>query len=136
MPSNITYKNGIYIASKAKYGSEWIHKRTLGYPIISSWIDQHNIGDTLDWPELWNRCITEASNSSALVLICRPTDILKGAWVEVGVALGNNIPVFATGISEYSIRHHIGINICQTEEEAFSRALYHYDMHVNSMNIN
>lgn len=114
---------GVYVASKAKYGPEWVKKRQSGYPIISTWIDESGVGATEDWPGLWTRCITEASSCAALVLICRAGDILKGAWAETGAALSNGIPVFATGVEEFSIRHHPGVTICDSEDEAFARAM-------------
>lgn len=112
----------IYVASKAMYGREWVAMREAGVPIISTWIDQSGFGDTSDWPKLWLNCIAEASSANALVLIRRPRDIIKGAWVEVGAALGNNVPVFAVGIENYSIRHHPLVTLCQTETEAFNLA--------------
>mgnify|MGYP001283789672 CR=1 FL=1 len=111
----------IYVASKAQHGREWVAMREAGVPIISTWIDQSDFGVT-DWSELWLNCIAEASSANALVLIRRPRDIIKGAWVEVGAALGNNVPVFAVGIENYSIRHHPLVTLCSTEAEAFNLA--------------
>lgn len=112
----------IYVASKSAYGREWVAMRETGVPIISTWIDQSGLGETMDWPLLWTNCIAEASSANALVLIRRHYDILKGAWIEMGAALGNNIPVFAVGIESYSIRHHPLVTLCKTEAEAFSLA--------------
>lgn len=112
----------VYIASKAKYGLEWVAKREAGYPISSTWIDQCGFEETSDWPALWMACITEASQSAALVLICRDGDILKGAWVEVGAALACGVPVFAVGVEAFSIRHHPSVTLCVDEREAFIKA--------------
>lgn len=121
-PVAVTVKPLVYIASKAKYGNEWVTKRDAGYPVISSWIDQCGVGETSDWPSLWEACISEASSACALVLICRNDDTLKGAWAEMGAALAVGSPVFAVGIDAFSIRHHPNVHICESEEEAFTRA--------------
>ena len=121
-PVAVTVKPLVYIASKAKYGNEWVAKRDAGYPLISSWIDQCGVGETSDWPSLWEACISEASSACALVLICRNEDTLKGAWAEMGAALAVGRPVFAVGIDAFSIRHHPNVHICESEEEAFTRA--------------
>lgn len=116
-------RTGVYIASKAKYGSEWIAMREQGYPVSSSWINEYQPGATDNWRKLWANCITEAATSAALVLVCRPGDILKGAWAEAGAALGAGVPVFAVGIQEFSIRHHPGVRPCFDEQHAFAWAL-------------
>ena len=116
-------RNGIYVASKAKHGSEWKAMREAGWPIVSTWIDESGQGETHDWPDLWSRCVTEAANSAALVLISRGDDVLKGALVELGAALAAGIPVFAVGISQYSIRHHPLVAHYERESDAFDAAL-------------
>ena len=113
---------GIYVASKAKYGHEWVALRDSGLPIISTWIDESGDGCTSDWPGLWTRCVTEAASAQALVLICRDGDVLKGAWVEVGAALAAGRPIFAVGIEAFSIRHHPNVHICPDEASAFVAA--------------
>lgn len=115
-------RRGIYIASKAKYGGEWLEKRAAGYPVSATWIDQFEPGTTEDWPALWTACVDEVKSSAALVLICRPGDVLKGAFVEAGAALAVGVPVFAVGIADYSIRHHPGVTECETEAQAFIAA--------------
>jgi hypothetical protein len=117
--------DGIYIASKTKHAGLWIELRNR-YPIISTWIDEAGVGETSDWPDLWNRCISEASMASALVLYKEKEEILKGAWVEVGAALAYGVPVFAVGIEDFSVKHHPGITLCNTIEEAFEKANKEY----------
>lgn len=113
---------GVYVASKAKYGPEWLALRAAGYPVLSTWINESGEGQTSDWPDLWSRCISEASRAAALVLICRPGDTLKGAWAEVGAALANGRRVFAVGIEGFSIRHHPLVTTCESEDAAFAEA--------------
>lgn len=89
--------SGIYVASRASVperGQMWRRLRADGVPIISSWIDEDGPGKTADFGELWERIVNEVSASRALVLYVEPTDFpLKGAFVEVGIALGRGIPI-------------------------------------------
>lgn len=116
---------GIYVASKAKYGPEWKVYRDKGFPIISTWIDQSGVGETEDWEELWSNCIFEAASCSALVLIRRPGDELKGALVEMGAALAQGARVFAVGIDAFSVSSHPLVFSCDSELEAFAMATAH-----------
>lgn len=113
----------VYIASKAVHGPEWVRKREAGYPVMSTWIDESGVGETSDWPDLWERCVREASSADALVVIRRGDEVLKGAWVEVGAALASGVPVFAVGCGDFSVRHHRLFTECVSEEEAFERAV-------------
>lgn len=97
----------IYVASKTRHAPMWQRMRDLcGYRIISTWIDEAGVGDTQDWPDLWVRCIREASQADILMVYAETGDILKGAWVEVGAALASGKPVIGVGCDGYSIRHH------------------------------
>lgn len=87
----------IYVASRASIperGAMWRHYRSLGAPIISSWIDEDGEGQTGDFGELWARIENEIARSEALVLYAKDGDFpLKGALIEVGIALGMSKPV-------------------------------------------
>lgn len=97
----------VYTASKTRHAPMWLRLRDVEhYPIVSSWIDEAGIGETSDWPDLWARCISEASSADVLLVYAEPGDVLKGAWVEVGAALASGKKVFGVGCEEYSIRHH------------------------------
>ena len=89
--------SGIYVASKTKHAPTWRQLRDFGFPICSTWIDEAAQGQTKSWPDLWSRCVREAACSDALVLYHETGEVLKGALVEVGVALGEGIPVFWVG---------------------------------------
>lgn len=75
----------IYVASKTF--------RLDGFPVHSTWIDEAGQGETLDWADLWRRCVSEAATATALVVYAESTDVLKGALVEVGAALAAGRPV-------------------------------------------
>lgn len=63
-------------------------------PITSSWIDEDGEGQTQDFGELWVRIESEIAQSVALVLYAKAEDFpLKGALIEVGIALGMGKPV-------------------------------------------
>lgn len=89
---------GIYIASKAKHGQRWLDLRALGVEIDSTWIDEFRPGATSDWPDLWTRCVDEAGSADALVCYHEEGDVLKGALVEIGVALKAGIPVHIAAV--------------------------------------
>jgi hypothetical protein len=97
----------IYMASKAKYGPLWQVLRANGANIISTWIDEWGVGQTIDWSDLWSRAIREASTADRVIVYRgAPSEILKGALVEVGAALAANVPVLAVGCSDLRFTHH------------------------------
>lgn len=87
----------IYVASRAsveKYPREWRRLRAEGWPINSSWIDEAGPGETADMGELWQRIEREVRAASGVVLWAEEEDFpLKGAFIEVGMALGMGKPV-------------------------------------------
>lgn len=115
---------GIYVASKAvAHGPHWRSLRDQGLPILSSWIDESDPGLTLDWPDLWHRCLTEVAKSSALIVYLEPGEVLKGAWIEVGAALALGIPVIGVGIEEHSIAKSGKIRITENLSAAIDLAM-------------
>lgn len=101
-----TKQYGIYIASKTIHADKWRKLRSVGWPIISTWIDEAGIGETSDFTDLWRRCIAEASNAAVLFLYREPGEQLKGAFVECGAALASGVPVIATGCGAFSLVSH------------------------------
>lgn len=88
----------IYIASKVKYGQQWIELRNKGYNIISTWIDEWLPNSTQYIGDLLIRCIKESSECDVLILYCEPYDVLKCALIEVGAALTSGKKVIIVGI--------------------------------------
>lgn len=75
-------------------GEMWRAYRAAGAPIISSWIDEDGPNDTADLDELWIRIRREVVSAERLVLYVEPDDFpLKGAFVEIGMALAANVPI-------------------------------------------
>lgn len=88
-----TPRHGIYVASKAvAHGPMWRARRAAGWPIISTWIDESDEGATLDWPDLWGCCLAEAARAEVLIVYREPGEVLKGAFIEIGVALAMSPP--------------------------------------------
>jgi hypothetical protein len=87
----------IYVASRAsvpKYPQEWRRLRAQGWPINSSWIDESGEGETACMSELWTRIEAEVRAARGVVLWAEEEDFpLKGAFIEVGMALGMGKPV-------------------------------------------
>lgn len=87
----------IYVASRAsveKYPREWRRLRAMGWPINSSWIDESGPGETADMGELWQRIEREVRAARGVVLWAEAEDFpLKGAFIEVGMAIGMGKPV-------------------------------------------
>lgn len=89
----------IYVASRASVPERpamWRRLREQWKPnriIVSSWIDE---AGTESFEDLWLRIVNEVLSSDRLILYAEPGDFpLKGALVEVGVALGAGKPVAA-----------------------------------------
>lgn len=89
---------GTYIASRASVPERAAAWRRLrdedGWKITSSWIDEAGAGETVDLVSLWVRIEAEIRSSERLILYVEPDDFpLKGALVEVGIAIAHWIPI-------------------------------------------
>ena len=58
----------IYIASKVRHAPRWREYRDRGSPIISTWIDEAEEGQTASYAELWKRIYAEVASATKLVL--------------------------------------------------------------------
>ncbi len=88
-------RGGIYGASRASIPARaelWRAVRAAEHPLVSTWIDA---GPAPDMVDLWVCGVREAAAAERLILYVEPGDLpLKGAYVEVGVALGAGAMVF------------------------------------------
>lgn len=88
----------IYAASRASIperGQMWRKYRENGSCIVSSWIDAKEEVTAEFLIALWIRIEQEIRNCDRLVLYIEKGDLpLKGAFVEVGIAIGLGKPVF------------------------------------------
>lgn len=87
----------IYIASKTKHAPRWRELRGKGFPIISTWIDEADKGQTYSWSDLWTRCVNEAKSATCLIFYKEEGENLEGGYVEVGAALAANKKVYIVG---------------------------------------
>ena len=85
-----------YVCSRVKHAPYWIALREKGISIVSSWIDEAGDNETEDFGELWKRIESEIySDCNALLMMVYPEDFpLKGALVEVGIALAYNKKIY------------------------------------------
>lgn len=118
---------GIYTASKVIHAPKWREMRAEGWPIVSTWIDEADDGQTDDFEDLWKRCVNEAKFADVLVVYREPDEVLKGAFVEVGAALANSVPVLASGFNDrkdgrfaFSFVHHPLVWVCYGLEDVKS----------------
>src|SRR5258708_1643564 len=95
----------IYTASKTRHRQRWIDLRARGLDVIATWIDEPywtEDGKIVSLDEtgkraLWDACQREASYAHMLTLYAEEGDILQGALIEAGCALGNGKPVYQIG---------------------------------------
>lgn len=92
-----TNKPYIYTASKTKHAQKWIDLRASGVNVISTWIDEAGEGASPDLHDLCYRCINEAIECDAMIVYSEDGDYLKGAFIEMGVALAHNKFVVLVG---------------------------------------
>jgi hypothetical protein len=90
-----------YIVSKIKHAPKWralraLIERTTGQLCITcSWIDDV---ETPDFKEAWPRYLGEVVRATnVMVYVERGDGQLKGGLLEIGAALGANIPVQVIG---------------------------------------
>jgi len=121
---------GIYIASRTHRAAKWRRLRDIeGWQITSSWIDEAGTGESTDIGNLWSRVEGEIARSKLLILYVEMGDFpLKGALIEVGMAIATPIPIciVAPGVvlDPISFRplgswvRHPRISFCDTMAEA------------------
>jgi hypothetical protein len=120
--TDMSERFGIYTASKTKHAHLWRDLRDAGAPIISTWIDEAGEGESSDLHDLWQRCISESRSCKILIVYRQPEDVLKGAWVEIGVALAVGTPVYAVGLDGFTISNYRGIKHFPSLAAAFAAA--------------
>lgn len=110
----------IYIASKLKHMNKWHKLRDKGVQFICTWIDEPEYINkhSPELGDLWKRYIEEASKAKALIAYLEPGEIMKGALVEIGAALGHNVPVFLVGEFDGTWQLHPLCKKCDTINKA------------------
>lgn len=89
----------IYGASKTVHAPLWVTLRDQGFNIVSSWIDlpRDKTGQQIDHSKLWRDIEADVRRADFLVLYCLPGELLKGALVELGMALALGKTAFVYG---------------------------------------
>lgn len=120
--TNLVERRGIYIASKAKHGDRWKAFRDAGHPIISTWIDECGEGQTADFHDLWQRCVTEAAQAAVTIVYHEEGETLKGALLEAGAALSHGRRIIVVGDPPGTWVKHRNVSRTATIEQAFDEA--------------
>ncbi|WP_274644798.1 hypothetical protein [Pseudomonas serbica] len=93
-----TQRKGIYIASRASIperSAAWRRLREVGWDVRCSWIDATGESELDDLGGLWHKIQGEVCSAERLILYVEPDDFpLKGALVEVGMALAVGVKVY------------------------------------------
>lgn len=99
-------RRGFYIASRTHHAEKWRNLKAFGAPIISRWhslVEEDGTDHALsDLGRLWCDINEDITQAAGLLLYVEPDDFpLRGAFVEVGMALTQGIPIaiFAPGVS-------------------------------------
>jgi hypothetical protein len=120
----------IYIASTTTHAAQWREIRDAAqadgrYVIVSTWIDEVDIGASSAMANLAQCCVTEAATADCLILYAEVYEVLRGALVEVGAALAHGHMVYVVGdcISlQFAFRYHPLWVPCNSIDEALLRA--------------
>lgn len=116
--------NTIYVASKIIHAPMWREYRDKrNMPISSSWINNPTDNVEQDFKKMWVKYINEIKSSNFLIAYRESNEILKGAYIEIGVALSSDIEVFLVGIEPgVSFAFHPLCHTCETLDIAFNLA--------------
>lgn len=79
----------IYTASKTRHAPMWRQLRATGWRVIATWIDYADGDSVTDWQRLWLSCAREAAEANVTLVYVERGDELRGAYVEMGVAIAN-----------------------------------------------
>lgn len=103
-----TYKPSIYSASKIWHNTKWTELRDkYGFNIKARWInvpcgtEANMTGAKVFSPAekavLWTECEEDSRTSDMMVVYGEKTNEMRGALVEMGIAMGNGRPVYVIG---------------------------------------
>lgn len=119
----------VYPSSKVKHAPMWRElQKTVPHVFFNArWIKRAEIEkkeemDVRDYRDLWSECLEDIRNSDALLLYAEDGDQLKGALVEVGMALAFGVKVIlVTAVEDwyvYGTWMHYNVTKCETIEQA------------------
>lgn len=104
----------VYTASKLHHAPMWRSLCASRKDVIfhARWLKQVTMG-TPDVPEeaeeFWTQDEEDIASSDGLIVYRADGDVLRGALVEVGMALAKDIPVVTVGELDGTWMHHPGV---------------------------
>jgi hypothetical protein len=112
----------IYPASKVKHAQKWLdlHRDHPNFFFHARWLKaSKNESDFNDvaFEQLWRMCQEDVRDADVLLAYAEKGDTLKGAFVEVGMALAYGVKVVEVGC-EGSWVNHEGVTRFDTLEDA------------------
>jgi hypothetical protein len=105
-------KPTVYPASKPRHAPMWRNLRDRGHlNIIGTWINYDEKDDNTIpcWTGLWLACAREAAAADVTVVYVERDDVLRGAYVEMGVALASGKLVIVVNPDDVTVTdavHH------------------------------
>lgn len=95
----------LYIASKLKHAQRWRDLREVrnkeNFEFVCSWIDGgEEEGRPTSYAEMWERYAKEIRDCDVMIVYVEPGEVLKGALVEMGIALGARKAVILCGVAD------------------------------------
>lgn len=106
----------VYVASQTHHAEQWLEigqewRLQTGHQIISSWPQMVYDGvpeSTYNSKVFWQKNVSEIQDANVVLVFADTGDVLRGALVEVGVALATEIPIVCVGdhTSYGTWRHH------------------------------
>lgn len=96
----------VYPSSKVKHAPMWreLHRDAPHVFLNARWIKRAEHESDLKengFKDLWNECQDDIESADAVLVYAEDGDVLKGALVEVGMALANGIRVIII-VSEHN----------------------------------
>jgi hypothetical protein len=92
----VASNKGVYVVSKVHRAEHWRNLLGLGFPIISTWIND-GLEPDIDFSEAWPRYLSEASSAAVVLVWVDEGETLKGGLLEIGAALSHGVPVVVIG---------------------------------------
>ena len=122
--------NRIYFASKLKHGQKWqdLCANNQGFIAHARWL-KHNVMGTEDSAEnageFWLQDEQDVQDADVVIVYAAPEDHLRGALVEAGIAIANNVPVIVVGEHpDYGTwQHHPGVSRAESLTAALIAAI-------------
>lgn len=113
----------IYVASKVKWRYLW-HSWRRNIPsnvqINARWLDVYDVTGDAGCAELWQTIVEDVRDCDALIVLRADGDEqLKGAYIEIGIALALGKPILAVGLDDHTFSKHPLVTCVGSVPDAF-----------------